>query len=567
MRRILVIITLLCLVCGLAVSAGAATAAKSIISSATVATDGSCQVTLIVAIHLDQPGENLQFPLPKDAENITVNGSRASSREENGLRQVALSGILGNTAGDFTLTFAYSLPNVIATNEAGLLELQLPMLSGFAYPVQSLEFSVSLPGPVNAKPAFSSGYHQANIEKDISWTVSGTAITGIAQVALKDHETLAMQLLVSQDLFPPRGIAVPDFQAINVLLIVFSLLSLAYWMIFLRNLPHWPSARPTPPDGCSAGELGSVLHLQGGNLNAMVFSWAQLGYLLIRLEHSGRILLHRQMDMGNERSAFEQRCFKLLFGRHSTVDIRSMRYAESYRTVQKMKPNLSALIHHKSGNLLVFRTLAAIAGMFCGVSAGIALPASTALQWLLVVLLGVLTFLSSFGIQNWALALYSPDKRRFWLAASLCGAWLLLGSLAGQLSAAISLVLGQLIFGLLAAFGGRRTPAGKQAVAEIMGLRRYLKTVSGEQLRLICHNNPEYFHQMMPYALALGVDDRFAKRFAKLPVGSCPYISIGADSAMRASQWHGLMRRVLKSMNTRPKRSLLERLAGLFRSF
>lgn len=567
MRRILVIITLLCVVCGLVVNADAATGAQSIVSSATVATDGSCQVTLIVAIHLDQPVEDLQFPLPKDAEKVTVNGSRAHSRVENGLQQVALSGILGNAAGDFTLTFVYSLPDVIATNEAGLLELQLPMLSGFAYPVQSLEFSVNLPGPVNAKPAFSSGYHQANIEKDISWTVSGTTVTGIAQVALKDHETLSMQLLVSQDLFPQNGLTVRDFRAVSILLTVFSLLTLVYWVFFLRNLPRWPIPSPTPPDGCNAGELGSVLHLQGGNLNAMVFSWAQLGYLRIRLEHSGRILLCRQMDMGNERSAYEQRCFKLLFGRHNTVDIRSMRYAESYRNVQKMKPNLSALIRQKSGNLFIFRTLAAIAGLFCGVSVGLDLYANSEPQWFLVVLLGILAFLSSFGIQRWALALYSPDKQRFWVAASLCGAWLLLGGLAGQLSATSCFVLGQLLCGLLAAFGGRRTPAGKQAMAEVMGLGQYLKTVSPEQLRLICHNNPEYFHQMMPYALALGVDDRFAKRFAKLPVGACPYISIGADSPMRASQWRGLMRRILKAMNTRQKRSLLQRLAGLFRSF
>ena len=31
----------------------------------------------------------------------------------------------------------------------------------------AMEFTVTLPGEITAKPAFSSGYHQANIEKDI----------------------------------------------------------------------------------------------------------------------------------------------------------------------------------------------------------------------------------------------------------------------------------------------------------------------------------------------------------------------------------------------------------------
>ena len=567
MRKTLVLITLLCLICSLAFSASAATYAKSVSTYATVTSDGSCQVTLSATIHLDQATDHLRFPLPAKAGNITVNGSRASSRVENGLRQVNLSRVIGKAMGDFTLNFTYSLPNLIVVNDAGLLELQLPLLAGFAYPVQALEFSVTLPGAVTAKPAFSSGYHQANIEKDIYCTTNGATVNGTSQVELKDHETLSMSLLVSEEMFPQKRITPPNFQTVNTLTAVFLVLALVYWIFFLRNLPTFPTTRPTPPEGYNAGELTGLLHLQGGNLNLMVFSWAQLGYLSIHLERNGRVCLYRQMDMGNERSGFEQRCFQQLFGRRNTVDASTARYGEIYTRIQKTKPNLAALAHPKSGNLSVFHGLAAIGGMFYGVSIAIGLSSGAVLQWLLVLVLGALSFVSSWYIQRWAVNLLTPDRRPVWLALGLCGGWLGLSAIAGLLPMGFGLVLTQIFAGLLASLGGRRTLAGRQAMGEALGLRRYLRNVSPEQLRQICQANPEYYHQMAPYALALGVDKAFAKQFGKLPIPQCPYIFTGTDSTLRATQWCSLMRRVYKGMNTRNPNSRLAHLYTMIERF
>lgn len=567
MRNILIFLCLIALLCGMTVTAGAATAAQSIGTYATVSNDGTAQVTLTANIHLDRVEENLRFALPGEASNITVNGSRARSRSENGLKMVDISRFIGKAVGDFTLTFIYNLPNLITTNEAGQLELQLPLLAGFSYPVQALEFSVTLPGPITAKPAFSSGYHQANIEKDLYFTTDGATIKATSQAELKDHETLTMTLLVTEEMFPQKRIVAPEVGTATTLTAVFLVLALLYWLLFLRNLPSWPSVRSTPPAGYSAGEMGSVLCQQGANLNMMVFSWAQLGYLQIELQPGGKVLLHRQMDMGNERSNFEQRCFQKLFGRRESVNAGSARYGELFRDLDKMKPNLAAVMHPKSGNMLLFRGLAALGGMFAGVTLAVSLAAGAGMQWFLMFLLGAVALVSCWHIQVWAVNLFVPDRRKLWIALALCGLWLLLGALGGQFNAGWGMVAAQLFAGLLMAIGGRRTPEGRLLMGEILGLRRYLRTVSSEQLRMICQNNPDYFHQMAPYALALGVDKAFAKRFGKLQIGSCPYIFSGSDSTLRATQWNNMMRRVLKGMNTRPEQSRLEKLIAIVQSF
>lgn len=564
MRKILVLFSLVCMLLATAVNAGAATAAKSVSAYATVTNDGSAQVTLTAQIHLDQTAENLTFALPGKASNITVNGARAHSRMENGLRQVDLSNVIGRAVGDFTLTFTYTLSKLVVTNDAGQLELHLPLLAGFAHPVQALEVSVTMPGPVTAKPAFSSGYHQANIEKDLYCTTTGATITAVSQVELKDHETLTMTLLVTEEMFPQPRIVAPDLGLVSTLITVFWVLALVYWAIFLRNLPAWPTPCATPPEGYSAGEMGSVLCLQGANLNMLVLSWAQLGYLVIRPEP--RVQLYRQMDMGNERSAFEQQCFQKLFGRRDTVDVSTVRYGELYGYIERKKPNLAPLMHRRSGNVMAFRVLAAVAGMLCGVTIAIGISTGAALQWLLVIVLGAAALASGLAMQLWAVNLLVPDRRRLWIALGVGGVWLALGALAGQFSVALGMVLGQLFAGLLAALGGRRTPAGRQAMAQVLGLRRYLKTLSQTQVDVICRNNPDYFHQMLPYAMALGVDKAFAKRFGKRPIDQCLYVSTGADSTMRASQWRSMMRRILAAMNTHTESPWQKKLKALIQT-
>lgn len=567
MRRIILLLLAVTLIFSLALSANAITSASSVNSTATVSGDGSCQISLTIKLRLEQAVSNLTFPVPKDATAVTLNGQRVRTQVKNDCRLIDLSKKLGSMAGEFTFTVGYELPDVVGTASTGQPQLQLPLLSGFAYPVEHLEFTVTLPGEVTAKPAFSSGYHQAGIEKDLIFRTSGATVSGSSAKALKDHETLTMTVTVPEGMFHQKRFELPDLQALNLFMTISALLAFVVWLVTLRCKPMIISSRPTPPEGGNAGLCSPTLTLEGADLTMLIFSWAQLGYLLIQLDRHNRVKLHKQMDMGNERSEFEQRCFHLLFGKRDVVDTSTRRYADLCLKVAKMNPDVQPYLKPRSGNPRLFRLVSAAMGLFGGAAVGVCMSADSAAPWLWATVLALAGAYSAYRIQAGAYCLFLRSKRSVWESLIHCAAWLVFAFVAGCSSVGIWVCLLQFLFGMMAAYGGRRTDAGWQASRQLLGLRRYLRKADAVQLQKLLENDPDYFHNLAPYALALGVDKVFAKRFGRLQISPCPYLLTATDSSMTASDWCAMMNLAVQSMEAGISRRKHENFYNLLRSF
>ena len=139
------------------------------------------------------------------------------------------------------------------------------MLSGFDYPIEQLQFSVNLPGTTTQNPSFLSGYHQADIEKDLTYSISGGNIAGRSWTTLKDHETLTMYLDVTEEMFPQSRADLPEVEDVTRLIGICAAVAAVFWLLFLRN---WLPIREYPavaPEGFGAGQLGTVLTKAGAD--------------------------------------------------------------------------------------------------------------------------------------------------------------------------------------------------------------------------------------------------------------------------------------------------------------
>lgn len=553
MRRFFVILAAVTLLLCMALPVSAANSITSAQTAATVFSDGGCQVNMSMTIHLEEQVSKLYFPVPENAASVSLNGSRVNTSKSGGVRRVDLSRLLKGLTGDLTFSIQYSLRDVISLTPTDSQQLELPLLCGFDYGIQSMEFTVTLPGAVEAKPAFSSGYHKSSIEADLMFTYEGMTITGQTLKELKDHETLTMTLAVSDQMFPRPLLMVTDTTPMVIAIGICAALALVYWLLTLRHLPLGRQEAVEPPEGYDAGAVGSVLALQGVDLSLRILSWAQLGYLTLRSQKKGAVLLCKRMDMGNERSTAEQRCFQKLFQKGDVVDTGSLFYARLQLAMGKKPAGLQALIHKRTGSTVVFRGLCAGIGVFCGAGIGLAMGSGAVLQWFLVILFGVLCGISCWWSLPWATCLGLRHKKPLLTAAILCAVWLVLSGLCGEWSLGLYMLLGVLFGGILLRLAGRRTALGKQTISQLAGLRYFLKKQTASELAQRGQTDPDYFFRMIPYAIALGVDKPFAKAFGRQQLGECPYVTDGPGEGLTAATWLVTLRKLLDTMEQRAK--------------
>ncbi len=555
MRRMVSLLAVILLVLALGVPARAAAGASNAQVTAVLDTDGNCQVSITAILYLDST-EGLSFPVPANARGITLNGKGVSTRPGGEFLLVDLSRMSGNS-----LSLHYTVPNTVSYNEKDRPQLTLPLLCGFSYPMEGLQFYLTLPEQVSANPHFFSGYHQQSIN-GLVWQVSGNQITGSLEGALKDHETLSVTLELSEATFPKNRVEPWSAGLEDTIAFVLMGLAVLYWLIFLRCAPHIRRKTSLPPAGSTAGELRCALTGQGADLTMMVMSWAQLGYILIHLQGNGRVVLYKRMDMGNERGAFEVRVFRTLFGKKRSVDGSGYHYARLCRKVAASRGSAQELFRKSSGNPMGFRALAAGAGIFSGVSVAIGLAGDALLAVLVILLFALVGGVAAWVMQEWVQGLHLRNKTLLLLALGVALGWILLGTLAGEAGLTAGMVAFQLLAGLGWAYCGRRSPIGRQTTSQVLGLRAWLKKIPQEDLVRIESTNPDYFFTMAPYALALGVEKSFARQFGRRRLSPCPWLTTGMDGHMTALEWSREMRRAADSLDEHQKRLPWERLMG-----
>ena len=555
MKAIAKILLLLLCVSLLCLPASAVSGANSVETTAVVEPDGSCYVTLRFQLRLEQE-EKLTLPLPAQAKEVRLNGRLRTPTQQGSQTVLELPRL---SAGVHTVEISFRLAGVV-TEKSGVLLAEVPLLTGFSYPVESFSCTVTLPAAPVEQPSLISGYYGETIASQMQVQVRDNVISCSSTAPLKDRETLVIQCRGDKQMFP-------DFSARQSLLggwesaiVILLAVGFVYYLVALLPVIPRRIRSFSPPDGLAAGDLGTCLTGCGMDLTMMVFSWAQLGYLTIETDGRTKVWLCRRMEMGTERSDFENKCFRTLFGQRQTVDGSSLHYALLCRKMAAKSPLLRQIYRSRSGNPRIVGALGIAAGVCSGVLLSQGVYTAGVGTVFLALAMALLCGLLSAGIQSGSRCIPLGNKMPIWLGFLCAGLWVFLGYLMNNLTLALVMVLCQGITGLAAALGGRRSEAGQQYVAQIRGLRHHLTRSSVFEMQQCLEKNPAYFFDLMPYALALGVEKPFARRFGKAAVPECSFLEAPVRSNLTPYQWACLLRHVADCLNRRQRRLKLEQL-------
>jgi hypothetical protein len=181
------------------------------------------------------------------------------------------------------------------------------------------------------------------------------------------------------------------------------------------------------------------------------------------------------------------------------------------------------------------------------------------LQVVLSIGLGLLGIVCAWAIQDGMYRLHIRGKIPIYIATVAYVLWIALGILSGAWVVGLFTVLGQILTGLAAAYGGRRSNLGRHHAGLILGLRHYLATISKDDLDRIMENAPDFFFRMLPYAIAMGVDTRFAKLFGDQKMDHCSYFVASEGRKRTAAEWALLLRKTADRMDARQRKMQLEK--------
>lgn len=543
MRRLLLLLAM-CLLLTTTVFAAEGTI-TSMKTDCRVESDGTTHVTQTLTLDLPELESELVFPLGEGVHQPEIAGYSAKKYTDGELVGLKLASNTGIT-GVRTFTITYTLSG-LAVEADGVQSFTLPLLCGrWDWPIEHYDFTVTMPAEFSATPTFSSGYQGDGIEGYMSWSMRELTISGSMKESLKDQDSLKMMLSLPSGYFAGTRATWSGSWAGTAFTALFALLALVYWARLLRCDRLRVRSRQLPPDSVHPGDVPYLLCRGQMDFNMLVCHWASLGYLSLFVNEKGNVILHRRIEMGNERRAQEIRLFDELFADSDVCDGASLRYKRTAARAIAQAPRYwdRRLYDRASGNPLVMQALAALA---CSVavlqSMSMLLPPMGA-RWLVLSLLFLLGIPLSLLVQRAFGAVYLRQPLYLVLGAVSLLVMLVLARLGDVLTMLLALAAA-LFAGWQTLHGGKRTSLGTQLIGQTLGFRRYLSKAASSHLEGQLRRDPQYFYRLLPYAEALGLGASFAAKFSGIELETCDWYGEAGELPRQAEGFYSRWKETL----------------------
>lgn len=349
--------------------------------------------------------------------------------------------------------------------------------NGWVFPILNASADVVLPAGVQQEKITTAGYTGLTGSKAQDFIVS----TGESGAIFKTTKALSAEEGLTVVVGWPKGFVLEPttkqkiewFLQDNKGILVSGILLLLLIAYYIRT---WRKHGVDPEKGTIAAQYEApqklspagifYVHKMGYRMNAFtaaVLSLAVKGYIHITNDDK-RYVISKTASKGKGATPDEQALYEELFKESENITLSNA----EYRTLQKAQAKQRAVLVEELGNGKYFINNTKYS---------------------------VLGFLLSVAVIISAIALQAPGYAIF------C-------------AIVLSIITDVLFFNLLR----KRTPEGQRLYEEIEGFKLYMSVA--EKDRLNFHNPPEQtpqlFEKLLPYALALGVEQKWAEQFASV---------------------------------------------------
>jgi uncharacterized membrane protein YgcG len=523
--------------------------------------DNSYEITETINVTFSQQRHGIirNIPLktykgnPVSIKNVKVEGHKFNVSRESGELKIKIGDAnrYANKKEQYVISYLFDIG---ADRITGMDELYFNLIgTDWDTSIDNVTFEITMPFEFDeTKLNFTYGEKGSTKNTGVDYSVNGTVIKGRLNYKLAPNEALTVALPL------PEGYYVNAKEPVDIVgiiykyyLLVFSILILAaviLWNIFGRDSRIFPTVEFYAPPGMTPADIGYICdgRVDPYDITSLIIYWADKQYLTIteNSEKKGLIkkkyfTLTKLRELEPEAKEYEKEMFYALFNQHgngisvTTEDLQDSFYLTmgSIRSMvsQLYKGSKDTRIYTVSGSItgFIIKILSfgasfitslvlfqRITNVFLDKVAIMALIAGA----IMLVVVWLLTGL----IYNWKW-MTSPKKFiaaviRIIVNVAVFGVTLYFAAMHGLVLFVVTGYITTFVTLLLSAYCMKRTKTGDAYMEKILGFRDFLLHAEKDRINTLVNENPEYFYNVLPFAMVLGVTDKWARKFQDITI-------------------------------------------------
>ena len=415
--------------------------------------------------------------------------------------------------------------------------------------INSADFRIKMPKSFNAADVnCTSGAYGSTDNRTVEWTVDGNIISGRLLSPLSNYEGLTVALPLPEGYWqgaekhrrPGSLLFTVLGYPIYALCIV---LAFILWFRKGRDKKLFPSVEFEPPEGMNPSEIGYIVdgRVDAKDVTSLILYWADKGHLAIEEQTDGKGLLKKKKldliklsELGDDAEHYEKFVFRKLFSygggeRVSTSELTNKFYTTVGRAQEDIKksftekPERRIFVKGGGGYTFLAGLLAAIPVALLLTEAFIPITGKGPLA-LLGLPFSLFLLIPSLMIGS-AITGQSSGGKGTIVFALIFGGFSLAFFAFFTISAAgipfykyLTAVGSTVITSIFVTIMSRRTEYGDRILEKVLGFREFIKTAEGDKLEMMFESNPDYFYNILPYAMVMGLSSKWSSHFDKLAV-------------------------------------------------
>jgi uncharacterized membrane protein YgcG len=413
--------------------------------------------------------------------------------------------------------------------------------TGWDTSISNIKFSITFPMFFEKNDvSFYTGKYGGSTARDVNYEVAGLKINGTVPVLYAGEGLTAYVKLPESAFAGETGNDNSIFFSMGAWCLcgLLILLALYIWNSKGRDPSLYPAVQFEPPDGMTPAEVGYVIDgiVDNRDITSLIFYWADKGYLDITESGKNEFLFIKKKEPVTS-NYFETYMFSRLFsygkdGWVSTNDLKQEFYEDipiiKTQIKEKFEKNTklftkeskvwSGFLHLISvipsiillfvimGGLPPFEVIIPSVFMFAGILFSGAVAIQTMKKWKIFTRAGRIARIILF-----ALFIVIMTAAFFVFAFAMEEGYSVYYHSPGFIIAeAFRTALTTFVIFAFSAATIKRTEYGHNKLEHLLGLKNFINEAEMDKLKKMIDDNPSYFYNILPYAIVLGLEKKWA---------------------------------------------------------